>query len=320
MTNVCCLPSAGLPAGNHSEHQQDRRPHRVRGEPDPEERSAGRRADRRRAGGASLLLPGSVRQSGPLPPPPRQQTPGQCCACNLHPHFLFTSWCLVSFSSSWRSWRRRGNCQTGTQTWRTRPIWPTGPPGGTRGRRRRRWRRRFQQRVESQLDGRSCVTSWFPLWSGRDGRPRSAWTPSRWSGTTRSTWEDLHRTRTTRTPPSSAPCQVIMFPLSSVNYSLWLESCCVSVTYIISRCSWARSQFRCFSLPRLPQNISEKELLRVTERRNFVKLDTAKNNNNNNSLKFPVIATEFLILDELFHKLPGNLPRPPLINDLPVLK
>ena len=51
-----------------------------------------------------------------------------------------------------------------------------------------------------------------------------------------------------------------------------------------------------------------------------MKLDTAKNNNNNNSLKFPVIATEFLILDELFHKLPGNLPRPPLINDLPVLK
>lgn len=198
--------------------------------------------------------------------------PVSAAQTNLHLHFFFSFWCLMSFSSSstyLRSWRRRGNCQTATQTWKTRPIWPTGPPGGTRGgrRRRRRWRRRFQQWVESQQGGRSCVTSWRPLWSGRDGRPPSAWTPSRWSGTTRSTWEDLHRTRMTRTPPSSAPCQVIMFPFSSVNYSLWLETRCVSVAYIISRCLWTRSQFQCWtssrSLPRLPQNIFEKELLRV---------------------------------------------------------
>lgn len=68
---------AGLPAGNHPEHQQDRCPDRVRGKPDPEERSPGRRADRGRAGGAALVLPGGVRQSGSLPPPPRQQTPGE---------------------------------------------------------------------------------------------------------------------------------------------------------------------------------------------------------------------------------------------------
>lgn len=83
------LSSAGLPAGDHPEHQQDRRPDRVWGEPDPEERSSGRRADRGRAGGAALLLPGGVRQSGSLPPPPRQQTAGQYYIWGEHAHIFF---------------------------------------------------------------------------------------------------------------------------------------------------------------------------------------------------------------------------------------
>lgn len=77
VVQISLQPPAGLPAGDHPQHQQDRCPDRIWGEPDPEERPSGRRANRGRAGGAALLLSGGIRQGRSLPSPPRQQTSGQ---------------------------------------------------------------------------------------------------------------------------------------------------------------------------------------------------------------------------------------------------
>lgn len=78
-----CLSPAELPEGDHAEHGAHWRTHRVWRRSDPEKFTAGRSADRGRAGGAAHLLPRGFRQTGPLPPAP-QPAPGQLELTHTH--------------------------------------------------------------------------------------------------------------------------------------------------------------------------------------------------------------------------------------------
>lgn len=77
------FPPAEFPEGDHREHRAHRRADRVWRGSDPEKFTAGRCADRGRAGGAALLLPGGVQPTGPLPSAPHSAT-GELLFISIH--------------------------------------------------------------------------------------------------------------------------------------------------------------------------------------------------------------------------------------------